>query len=381
MFVVGSNSVGSGSVVTGNVIPMGNYTSFDGIAGTDLGAVAVQVVDAFGLPVTGTTVTFSETTPMVTFRSASGAPACSPVSSTLSVTCTTDGYGIAYVDVLLGNTTGTANFTATTANLSASRLPYSVNIRPQPHTAGVADAAQGQGTIAPGSFIALYGSGLSDLTSSASTVNLPMSWQGVTVSFDVPSANLSLPGYLLYVSPRQVNVQAPWELQNLPAGTLVSMKATMNETEYGNVVTVPISDVAPSFFEIGSGNVAALIANTFTYVTPSAPVQRGQKVQLYANGLGPVLNQPAGGVSAADKTSTTKNTPTVDDWRGFGPGIVQRTGARHSGAVRVGRDGAGGSGFGRFVSGGADDRREDGDVEHPGEVGSCVGRAFLPAAG
>ncbi len=315
MFVVAAGTVGGGSVITGNVIPLGDFTSFDGVAGTDLGTVAILVVDANGVPVPGTPVAFSKTvasgSPTLTFQSVNGVPACSPASSTSSVTCPTDNYGIAWVDVRLGSTTGKANFTAVTAGMASSQINYSVNVRQQPTTAGVAEAAQGKNTIAPGSYVALYGSALSDVTSLTSVANLPMSWQGVTVSFDVPSANLSLPGSILYVSPTQINVQAPWELKGLPAGTLVSMKATINETEYGNVVTVPVSDVAPSFFETSAGNVAALIANTFTFVTPNAPVQRGQMVQLYANGLGPVQNQPANGVSATAKTSTTTNVPTV----------------------------------------------------------------------
>jgi minor extracellular serine protease Vpr len=315
MFVVASGSVGSSSALTGNIIPLGGATAFEGIAGTDLGAVAIQALDANGIPAPGVSVNFSQTIsaskPTVTFRSVTGAPACTPASSTTSVTCATDNYGIAWVDVLLPANTGTAAFTARTAGISASDISFTAGVRRQPTTAGVAEAAQGKTTIAPGSYVALYGSALGDYTSLASTTNLPLSWDGVTVSFDAPSAGLSVPGYIQYVSPSQINVQAPWELQSLPSGTQVSMKATINETEYGNVVTVPLSAEAPAFFETSVGQVAALIANTFTFVTPGAPVQRGQAVQLYANGLGAVNNQPASGVPAAAKTSTTKNAPTV----------------------------------------------------------------------
>ena len=89
------------------------------------------------------------------------------------------------------------------------------------------------------------------------------------------------------------------------------MKATINETEYGNLVAVPIASVAPAFFENTPGNVAALVANPFQFITPSAPALRGQAVQLYANGLGPVQSPPADGVSATAKTSKTTNTATV----------------------------------------------------------------------
>jgi uncharacterized protein (TIGR03437 family) len=94
----------------------------------------------------------------------------------------------------------------------------------------------------------------------------------------------------------------------------VQMKVTLYEYEYGNLVTtVPVADTAPSFFETTPGaEVAALIAGpgsdpTYTFVTPSTPVARGTAVQLYANGLGPVNNQPAsGGVAPSTKTANTK---------------------------------------------------------------------------
>jgi uncharacterized protein (TIGR03437 family) len=196
------------------------------------------------------------------------------------------------------------------AGFSGTAISIGVNIRQQPVIAagGVRDAAQGKTTIAPGSYAAIYGSGLSDVIGAATTSTLPLTLDGVTVSFDVPSAGISVPGELVYVSPGQVNVQVPWELQGQ---TSVQMKVTLYESEYGNVVTVPVADTAPTFFEI-SGDVAALIANSYTFVTPTAAVARGTAVQLYANGLGPVNNQPASGSPApSTKSANTKSLPTV----------------------------------------------------------------------
>jgi uncharacterized protein (TIGR03437 family) len=132
------------------------------------------------------------------------------------------------------------------------------------------------------------------------------------VSFDALSASgdLSLPGYLLYASPTQVNAQVPWELQRCSCSS-VQMKVTLNETEYGDVKTVPIANLSPSLFQYSSGGgapltAAATVFNTFTFITSSAPAQKGQKISLYANGLGPVSNQPADGVPA----SSASNTPS-----------------------------------------------------------------------
>ncbi|HEX5430728.1 MAG TPA: hypothetical protein VFW83_02080, partial [Bryobacteraceae bacterium] len=165
------------------------------------------------------------------------------------------------------------------------------------------DASQ---PIAPGSYISIFGTGLSDFTDRNANAILPLAIDYAQVSFDVPSANLSVPGHLTYVSPGQVNVQVPWELQGQ---TSVQMKVTIDFT-YGNVVTVPVSNYSPAFFT-ANGMVAALdLSNRL--IGASNPARRGQAVQLYANGLGPVSNPPASGDPApAAPLSNTTATPVV----------------------------------------------------------------------
>ncbi len=312
LFLVGSNALGSGAAyITGNLVPVFG-TSFDYIAGQDLGVIGIQALDFSGVPIAGQPITFSASGNTVTMKSVSGEPACSPASSTVSVTCNTDNYGIAYTDVVLGTTPCAAgsgscvSINAFASGLSTQYIQFYVNIRQQPTTVAALDAAKGNATIAPGSYVAIYGAGLSDYTDVETTSTLPLSLDGVTVSFDAPAASISVPGRLVYVSPTQVNVQVPWELQGQSSA---QMKVTVWETEYGNVVTVPVANVAPAFFETTVGNVAALIANTYTFVTPTNPVSRGAGVQLYANGLGPVNNQPASGVPAPS-TKTGSTAPT-----------------------------------------------------------------------
>ena len=139
---------------------------------------------------------------------------------------------------------------------------------------------------------------------------LPLAIDYTTVSFDVPSANLSLPGHLIYISANQVNVQVPWELAGQNS---VQVKVTTGSAfgiVFGNVVTVALADYAPAFFEIGSGQVAALDTR-FKVIGPSNPAASGQSVQFFANGLGPVDNQPASGDPATAATSLCKAQATV----------------------------------------------------------------------
>ena len=254
--------VGTGTA--SNFIPL--FGSPDGTVGQDAGVVAVKMVDQYGVPAVGTPVTFTlSPRGTLTLRSVSGEPACSPDSSTTSVTCATDNYGVAYADMLLG-TTPTSSVTVT-ARAAGYSNQFSGTIRAQPtiSAGGIVDAAAGKSPIAPGSYISIYGNNLSEYTDPVTYAPyaLPLSLDGVTVSFDVPSAKLSVPGYLTYVSPGQVNVQVPWELQGQSSA---QVKVTLYGYSFGNVVTVPLADTAPAFFE-NSGIAAALDGNNAIVTT------------------------------------------------------------------------------------------------------------------
>jgi uncharacterized protein (TIGR03437 family) len=309
-----------GDGVPYNIIPLS--LGAQGTPGSDGGSQALQVVDQFGVPVAGVPTTFSiSPRGSVTFQSVTGEPACSPANSTTSTVCNTDNYGIAWAEVILGSQTGIETITVT-----AARTPFQggVFILPQPTikaTSGVVNAANFQGPVAPGSYITIFGSNMVDtdvLTNatgdSETTPILPLSLDAVTVSFDVPSKGISVPGYLTFASPGQINLQMPWELQGQGI-TSVQIKVIMDEEFgfpfFGNVVTVPMADYSPAFF-VGNNIVAAINATQGNIVTATTPVHAGDVVELFANGLGPVNNQPPSGSPApSSPLATTKTQPTV----------------------------------------------------------------------
>lgn len=314
MFLVGDGS-------NPNFIPL--FGGPDGTVGQDAGYVAIKMVDQWGVPTAGTAVTYTVSPRgAVTLRSVPGEPACSPASSTSSVTCNTDAYGVSYTDVLLGNTpTSSVSVTAKAAGYSQA---FSGGIRLQPtiSAGGVVDAAAGKSPIAPGSYVSIYGANLAEYTDPVAFAPfaLPLSIDGVTVSFDVPSAKISVPGYLTYVSPGQVNIQVPWELQGQ---TSAQVKVTLYGYSWGNVVTVPLANTVPAFFQ-NSGIAAALDGNN-AIVSAANPVKRGQLVQLYMNGLGPVTGGPKSGeFASASALATTTTTPQVTI--GGQPATVQFSG-------------------------------------------------------
>jgi minor extracellular serine protease Vpr len=157
-------------------------------------------------------------------------------------------------------------------------------VQPAISTGGVVNDANFQSPVAPGSYVAIFGTGLSDpgFVDSTTTATLPLEIDGVTVSFDVPAAKISVPAHVVFVSAGQVNVQVPWELQGQSSA---KVKVTIDSFSFGNVVDVPVSDSTPAFFE-GNGILAAEDAITGAVILPANAAKAGQILSLFANGLG-----------------------------------------------------------------------------------------------
>ncbi len=269
---------------------------FDGTVNQDIpaafGEPIVQVLDDYFLPIAGVAVAWS----------GSGPTGSNP--TIVSADSVTSQYGIAAINqVTLGAQAGAYSFTATVAGVQPAVFSGTARVAPAMRVVNpVENAATGEVTIAPGSYAAIYGTGLSDPGNIAisNTLRVPqaIAFAGlspVNVSFDVPSAGISVPGHLTYVGPGQVNVQVPWELANQ---TSALVKVTIDYSP-GNVVTVPIQTFAPGFYQAVAGTVAAVDNNTGDIINQGNPAVRGNYADLFVTGLGPVTNQPASGDAAA----------------------------------------------------------------------------------
>jgi uncharacterized protein (TIGR03437 family) len=196
--------------------------------------------------------------------------------------------GNAFAQVNLGSNPGDQLFNATVGGIT---VPFNGSARVYPSIDHVAPAAaSGASGNAPGSYMGIYGTALSDATQVESTLSLPVALSDVSVSFD--GGGLSLPGHIHFVSPGQVNVQIPWEFQGQSS---VQIKVTVSTYLYSDVFTVPLTTYSPGVFA----------------VVPST-AKRGDAVVIYANGLGPVSNQPASGEpSPSQPLAQTSANPTV----------------------------------------------------------------------
>jgi uncharacterized protein (TIGR03437 family) len=160
---------------------------------------------------------------------------------------------------------------------------------PGPLISAVVDSASYQPTIAPNSFVTIYGSNFTaateDWSGSIQNGNLPTTLGGVQVLIDGKKC------FIYFVSPGQLNVVTPLDA----ASGSVSVEV---DTAQGTVTsTAAMAQVAPALFGYTlSGNfyVVAQIANSTTIVapvgtfgsTPSRPAQAGDYVVLYAIEMG-----------------------------------------------------------------------------------------------
>lgn len=159
--------------------------------------------------------------------------------------------------------------------------------------------------LSPGELIALFGTGLSSGTASASSLPLPNKLNNVSVTIN------GFPAPLIYVSPTQINAVVPFEVAN------VALIQVNNNGQVSNTVTELMNyDTSPGIFTYnpadGTGYAAALHSN-YSVVSPSNPAQPGETIQVYVTGLGAVTPSVTdGSAGPSNPLSYTNNTIMAD---------------------------------------------------------------------
>lgn len=159
-------------------------------------------------------------------------------------------------------------------------------------------------TIAPGSLISIFGSGLASGLSVASSATLSTSLG------DVDSVMINgMPAPLMFVSEGQINAQAPWELGPGPAQVVVTRRGVQSPP-----ATAQVSQFSPALYSFNNGTAYAIAINPDgTFAAPagaiagaaSHPASAGDAVVFYASGLGPVDQPPKDGANSLDTLRRT----------------------------------------------------------------------------
>lgn len=214
-----------------------------------------------------------------------------------------------------------------------------VNTLPSIKSSGVVSAsAFGQfASVAPGSWIEIYGSNLASTTRSwagadFSGSNAPTSLDGTKVTIGGQSA------FIDYISPVQVNAQAPSNIGlgpqqivvTTPSGSSAAFPITVNATQPGLL--------APSSFNVaGTQYAAALFSDGTTFVLPAGAIpglpsrraKPGDTITFYGIGFGSVVpNIPAGQIVqqgnmlASSLQINFGTTPGTITYAGLAPSAV-----------------------------------------------------------
>jgi minor extracellular serine protease Vpr len=181
---------------------------------------------------------------------------------------------------------------------------------------GVANAAsfeRGAG-VAPGSMVAIFGTGLATNLVRSDSVPLSLTISDVSVTFN------GVPAPLQSVSENMIMAQVPWTVVADPA---VAGPATVVVNAPGiqsPAVTIPIIPVAPAIYRIHPWTPQAMALNPDGTLAAamgaiegfqSHPANAGDAIVVYANGLGAVTPSAATGANSQDTTRVTVATPTV----------------------------------------------------------------------
>ncbi|MCW5977984.1 MAG: CotH kinase family protein [Bryobacteraceae bacterium] len=177
---------------------------------------------------------------------------------------------------------------------------------------GALTAGSSVPALVPGSLATLYGASLAEKPAEATSLPLPNTHFGVSVTVN------GIPAPLLFVSPTQVNFQVPW---TTPQG-----KATVRLSLYGmpsNTIETTVAPAVPGIF-------VAVHAADYGLITMARPVEAGEAIVLFATGLGQVDPMPLDGEAPGEFPSVMVDRPELTIggrpaqvlFAGLAPGMV-----------------------------------------------------------
>jgi uncharacterized protein (TIGR03437 family) len=219
-----------------------------------------------------------------------------------------------YVAALAANGDNTSHgdhtYTARYTLAPASAVPAP---SPAIATGGVVNAASYQPGVSAGSWVTIQGSNLAgnsrgwnagDFVGGA----LPTQLDGVSVKID------GKPTYVSYISPAQINVQAPADSALGPVPVEVTCNGSTSPAG-----TAQLQAVSPGFF-LWSGKYAVATRPDFSLVAPAGlldgvttvPAKPGETIILWGTGFGATNpTVPPGVLPPSNQVSNVSNTVTV----------------------------------------------------------------------
>ena len=240
----------------------------------------------------------------------------------------TDAFGVAAADVDFGPNPGFQDFGVDVGSITVDFLNDS---RKKPVIAGIVNGASfaAGASVAPGSIVSIFGDDLAEFLGGVSSLPLPIALKHVSVSFDFPESGLSVAAPLFYVSPKQLNIQVPWEFVG---HNFAIVKVRIGDT-VSSTFTLNLRDTAPAIFEFNhQGQLLGVVTHANgAVVTPANRAKKGETLIVYGTGFGPVQTPQTTGIAAPSSgaipllstpVAAIGDTSASVDFSGLAPGFV-----------------------------------------------------------
>jgi uncharacterized protein (TIGR03118 family) len=217
--------------------------------------------------------------------------------------------------LILGNggSGGDANAIYFTAGLTGDKHGLLGSLQAAPAITSAANAAGGVTGIASNAFISIYGADLAPITrnwtnSDFSGTNLPTSLDGVSVTIN------GKPGFVYYISPKQIDVLTPVDTATGSVPIVVTDNGLVSAS-----MTATMNAFSPAFFLLKDNlsvaavhSSGAIVGATTLYAGASTPAAPGETITIFGTGFGPT--NPAitnGAIVAAPQAVVTAPTVTI----------------------------------------------------------------------
>jgi len=153
--------------------------------------------------------------------------------------------------------------------------------------------------VSPGQLVTIFGSNLANGVAAA----VP---PGNTLPVLLGITSMTMGGFacpLFFVSPTQINAQAPYELVGPTAQVVVTLGGVASQPAVINVEAA-----SPAIFSLdgtGLGTATILRNSDFSLITSANPARRGEVVAIFCTGLGQVEGGGISGLAATVPTSAS----------------------------------------------------------------------------
>jgi uncharacterized protein (TIGR03437 family) len=237
------------------------------------------------------------------------------LASTTPTVCSVTGFTAFVVGAggcsITATAAGNASYAAAAPVTQSFAVTTAGGAAPKIAAGGVAPLFSSSTTIQPGSWVSIYGTNLASAAAQWKG-NFPTALGGVTVTIN------GKPAYLSYVSPTQINLQAPDD------STTGTVNVTVTNAAGSATSTVTLGQFGPSFFLIDGMHVAGIIprsdgsgaygGGTYDIVGPTGTslgfptvaAKPGDTVELFGVGFGPT-NPPVPAGTAFSGAAKAEN--------------------------------------------------------------------------